>query len=193
MSKLTGARLCGTTDLRQREDNDFYATPAETTKTILEEIQLKGSILEPSCGVGHISKVLKEYYPNSEIISTDLIDRGYGKGDIEFLSYDFGRKFDNIITNPPFDIINKYIPRALELTTSKVVLLCKIQLLEGMKRKKMLQNTPLKYVYVFSKRQNILRGVKDTDEQGKKWNGTMCFCWYIWEHGYTGEPVIRWL
>lgn len=25
------------------------------------------------------------------------------------------------------------------------------------------------------------------------WSSTMCFAWFVWEHGFTGEPGIRWL
>lgn len=21
----------------------------------------------------------------------------------------------------------------------------------------------------------------------------MCFAWFIWEHGYKGEPIIKWI
>ena len=31
------------------------------------------------------------------------------------------------------------------------------------------------------------------DEKGKKWSSTMCFAWFIFEKGYEGEPIIRWL
>lgn len=30
-------------------------------------------------------------------------------------------------------------------------------------------------------------------ENGKKWNSTMCFAWFIWEKGFSGEPTIRWI
>ncbi len=64
---------------RNRVKNDYYATPPEVTRAILDEEVLEGSILEPACGEGHISEVLKEYYPSQEVISTDLIDRGTDK------------------------------------------------------------------------------------------------------------------
>ena len=191
--KLTGARLAGKTNLRQREENDFYATPRETTLSILNEIELYESILEPCCGLGNISEVLKEYYPGREIVSTDLIDRGYGEGNIDFLTHNYNRKFNNIITNPPFNIIKPFLYKCLEVTTDQVILFCKIQFLESISRRQMFKETPLKYVYVFSERQNILKGIRDKDENGKKWSGTICFAWYVWEHGYEGEPVLRWI
>ena len=69
----------------------------------------------------------------------------------------------------------------------------KIQLLEGVKRYEMFQNTPLKYVYVNSSRVATHRNGEERDENGKKWATTVCLAWFVWEHGYTGEPVVRWL
>ena len=144
--------------------------------------------------MGHISKVLEEYYPDQEIASTDLIDRGYGTGNIDFLTYDFDRKFDNIITNPPFSLAREFVEKGLELSNDKLILLLKIQFLESKGRKEFLQSTPLKYVYIFSERQNTLRdGLELNPLTGKKWSTTLMMTWCIWEHGYKGEPIIRWL
>ena len=40
--------------------------------------------------------------------------------------------------------------------------------------------------------------VKNENEQieikkEKKMSSTMAFAWFIWEKGYTGEPIVRWL
>lgn len=196
--KITGTNLAGMSTTRERVENDFYATPMSAVEAILKEINIKGSILEPAAGQGHISKVLKTYYPNSEIVSTDLIQREdrfgiYIKGKIDFLTYQFNRKFDNVITNPPFNLAQEFISRALDLANDKVIMFAKIQLLEGNKRRAMFENSPLKYVYVFSKRVNPLRNGEELDEKGKPWASTMCFAWFIWEHGYKGEPMVRWL
>lgn len=183
---------------RERVDNDFYATPLNAIEAILNEVKLDGSILEPAAGQGHISKTLKDYYPYSEIISTDLIQREerFGipiQGGVDFLTYDFGRKFDNVITNPPFNLAQEFIEKALKVSNDKVIMFAKIQLLEGSKRREMFDNTPLKYIYVHTKRVNPLRNGEELDEKGKPWASTMCFAWFVWEHGYEGEPIVRWL
>ena len=198
IGNLTGTNLAGMSTTRDRVEDDFYATPEGAIKDILDREILNGSILEPACGEGHISKLLEEYYPTSEIISTDLIQRddkfNIGvQGNIDFLTYDYNRKFDNVITNPPFNLAQEFIERALQLSNNKVIMFAKIQLLEGTKRREMFDNTPLKYVYVFSKRQNPLRNGSPTDEKGKPWASTMCFAWFVWEQGYISEPIIRWL
>ena len=41
-----------------REKNDFYATPEDSTESLMKVTQFRGDIYEPCCGQGHISKVL---------------------------------------------------------------------------------------------------------------------------------------
>ena len=68
----------------ERETNDYYATEPKVTELLLELEQFNNKILEPACGEGHISEVLKAH--GYDVTSTDLIDRGYGRGGIDFLS-----------------------------------------------------------------------------------------------------------
>ena len=192
MSKkhLTGTSLSGTSTTRDRVEHDYYATPPESTLKLLEVEEFKGNVLEPCCGEGHISEVLKENW--FEVSSNDLVDRSYGEDRKDFLKDGF-RTYDNIITNPPYKYAREFIIKSLEITTGKVAMFCKIQLLEGVSRYEMFRDTPLKTVYVFTKRQNPYRNGSPVDENGKKWSSTMCFAWFVWEHGYEGKPTIEWL
>ena len=190
VKNLTGTSLSGTSVSRDRVENDYYATPTESTKALLNEEDFVGNILEPCCGEGHISKVLKEY--GYDVISNDLVDRGYGEYNQDYLT-STNLKADNVITNPPFKYAKEFVEKSLQDTTGKVAMFCKIQLLEGVARYDMFQNTPLKTVYVFTKRQNPWRNGSPVDENGKKWASTMCFAWFVWEHGYEGKPTIEWL
>ena len=195
---LSGGQLAGGNSTSKREENDFYATNPETLKMFLYEFwkdnAFEGSeILEPACGQGHISKTLKELLPNFNITSTDLIDRGYGVGGIDFLTYDYKKMFDVVITNPPFSLAKEFIEKGLKISNKYVIMLCKIQLLEGTKRKEMFFNTPLKYVYVHTTRQATWKEGKPLDPNGKKWATTMCLAWFVWDKDYKGEPIIRWI
>jgi hypothetical protein len=69
----------------------------------------------------------------------------------------------------------------------------KIQFLEGQKRKIFFQSFPPKIIYVFSSRQNPWRNGSSVDERGNPWASTMCFAWFVWESGYTGDPIIKWI
>ena len=187
---LTGTSLSGTSVSRERVENDYYATPPESTIALLEREKFSGDTLEPCCGQGHISEVLKDY--GYEVISNDLVDRGYGEHNEDFLNSK-SLTANNVITNPPFKYAKEFIEKSLEVTNGKVAMFCKVQLLEGVSRREMFENTPLKTVYVFTKRQNPLRNGSPVDENGKKWASTMCFAWFVWEHGYEGKPTIEWI
>ena len=89
--------LVGTNNIAR--DNDFYPTPPEATQALLNVETFSGSIFEPACGDGAICKVLLKN-GHTNIIASDLIDRGYGTGGIDFLKCK--TTADNIVTNPPF-------------------------------------------------------------------------------------------
>lgn len=97
-------------------------------------------------------------------------DYGYGETGIDFLTTK--GDCDNIITNPPFNISTAYALHALKLAKRKVVLLNKLTLLEGKKRK----------VHVFSDR--LFFNEK---------SGMLCFAWFVFDNEYYGEPVIKWI
>lgn len=82
----------------RRVPYDFYPTPPEGTRALLSVERFAGSIWEPACGNGAISKVLLAAGYN--VVSTDLIHRGFGTGGINFLTQTSTRG-RNIITNRP--------------------------------------------------------------------------------------------
>jgi hypothetical protein len=173
--------LVGTSE--GRPDHDFYRTPPEATEALLNVEHFDGEIWESACGDGAICKVLEIH--GHTIKATDLIDRGYGEVH-DFLSSPY--RSDNIITNPPFRLAEQFIRLSLERTTRKVAMLCKLQFLEGAKRKQMFESTPLKTVWVFSKRLTMTRNGEKMDN-----SGMICFAWFVWSHGYTGRPTLGWL
>lgn len=202
--KLKAAKLVGGASDRDRADKDYYATPFYATEAILNALEKSGetlsgeSILEPSAGEGHIVKVLKEHYPYNEIVANDLVYRSSRlgidvNGGIDFLSYNPYRKFDAVIMNPPFKYAQQFVEKALELSNRYVICFAKIQFLETIERKKLFENSPLKYVYVFSRRVPAWMNGNETDENGKPWASTICFAWFVWDLDYEDEPIIRWL
>ena len=197
MSKnLKGTNLAGTSTTRDRVDEDYYATPYNSTEALLNNVKFEGKFLEPCVGGGHIAEVIKKYYPNNEIIGYDLVDRGYPNTIISnYLTSNFCEtKYDSIITNPPYSLAQEFLEKSMSIINKngKIAMFLKIQFLEGVARKEMFNKYPPKYIYVFTKRQNPLRNGSPIDENGKAWASTMCFAWFVWEEGFAGEPVIRW-
>lgn len=64
--------------MNSRAENDYYATDPRAVELLLEKEEFSNNIWECACGEGHISKVLEQN--GYEVLSTDLIDRGYGTG-----------------------------------------------------------------------------------------------------------------
>ena len=195
---MKGTSLAGTSLTRERVEDDFYATDPKSLELLsykLEEdnIKLNRYIWECACGQGHLSEVLKN--KGYSVCSTDLVDRGYGIGDVDFLGSVYNNFSGDILTNPPYKYAQDFIEHSLHILQDGhyCIMFLKIQFLEGKVRKEMFKKYPPKYIYVFSERQNPMRNGQPLDENGKKWSSTMCFAWFIWEKGFTGEPVIRWI
>lgn len=195
---MKGTSLAGTSLTRERVEDDFYATDPKSLELLLDKlkedkIKLCKYIWEPACGMGHLSEVLKNN--GYSVYSTDLIDRGYGIGDIDFLSNAYHNFSGDILTNPPYKYAQEFVEHSLDILQDShyCILFLKIQFLEGKSRKEMFKKYPPKYIYVFSERQNPMRNGNPVDEKGKKWSSTMCFAWFIWEKGFTGEPIVRWI
>lgn len=170
-----------------REPHDYYATPPEAVERLLEVEEFYHRILEPCCGEGHISRVLAAH--GHEVVSYDLIDRGFGIGGVDFLKLGAIQGAD-IITNPPYKESTKLVRHALDIQQEgrKVAMLLKIQFLEGLDRAQLFDDHPPKKIYVFSKR---IKCAKNGDFSCGA--GTICFAWYIWQKGYKGETILKWL
>ena len=176
---------------KERENDDFYATDPYAIDVLCEVEEFDGRIWEAACGQGHLSKRLEDYGYN--VISSDLIDRGYGKGGIDFLKC--SKQFNgNIITNPPYKYAQRFIEKALELIPDgkKVAMFLKVQFLEGKARKAMFKKHPPKVIYVSSSR---ILCAKNADFEGMKAGGgsAVAYAWYVWEKGYSGDTKLEWV
>lgn len=168
-----------------RPENDFYPTPPEAVEALLAVEKFDGLIWEPACGDGAICKVLESH--GHDVLATDLIYRGHGEGDHDFFASP--HRAANIITNPPYKLGERFVRHSLSRTTGKVAMLMKLAFLEGAKRKSLYETTPIKAVYVFSKRLSLYRnGVK-----GEYSSGMIAYAWLVWDHSHKGPPTLGWL
>ena len=180
-----GAAMVGGSSGGRRE-HDFYPTDPEATHALMAAIGdgIEGwSVMtgkpirfhEPSCGDGAISKVLESY--GYDVLSTDLVDRGYGTGGIDYLTSTETRPF--VITNPPFNLAEDFIKKALDDGAERVWMLLKATYFHAKSRIDLFENTPISRIYPLSWR-------LDFTGQGAP---TMECAWYEWNKGYKGEPV----
>lgn len=174
----------------EREENDYYATDPVAMELLLDIEQFSPAVWECACGEGHLSKVLESR--GYHVMSTDLIDRGFGESGVDFLNSDI--VFDgDIITNPPYKYAKEFVEHAIEHVTDghRVAMFLKIQFLEGKARRELFEKYPPQYIYVSTNRINCCKNGDFSPEQRKN-NSAQAYAWYIWKKGFTGEPTVRW-
>jgi len=167
-------------------------TPYSMTEQFLKyhnEIDFNCSVLEPCCGDGAIVKILKKYFKEDKIICYDIKD---GE-DKNFLLNEYN-KYDYIITNFPFKNINRFILKGFDNCTKQLCVLMKTDFLSGIERYLTVYNNKknfrLKYIYEFVRKPLLDNFVRD---DGKYKTGIEAYCWSVFEYGYKGEPIIRWI
>lgn len=179
---------------KEREKSDFYATDPHSLEIFLDRlkednIHLHHNIWECACGQGHLSKVLENQGYN--VFSTDLIQRGYGEGNVDFLNVQNTNVEYDILTNPPFKYAKEFVEKSLDIQADGyyTIMFLKIQFLEGQSRQELYKKYPPRYVYVNSARQLCAM-----NGEFYKYKATaICYCWFIWQKGFKGEPTIRWI
>jgi hypothetical protein len=171
----------------EKEKDEFYPTPAVLTRVLLENERFDGDIWEPACGDGAMSRVLSA--AGHTVISTDLIDRGYGEAYIDFLKQDRLRA-PNIVTNPPFGLWKEFAQHAHRLGARKIVLFNKLAIAGNQTHSQVMIKTGLARILIVVGRVNILPpGAVDKGMNARNGN----YAWYVWERGNIGDPVMKWL
>ena len=189
----------------ERAENDYYATDPKAVRMLLEKEKFNPYIWECACGEGHISEELKEHGYN--VLSTDLVDRGYG--DVkDFFSFNAQlRDKVDIITNPPYKYAKEWVEHSLELLEegNKLALFLPIQFLESESRRKLFTETPPKTVYVCVNRVQCGRNgnfyckdkegniIYNKNGQPKLMSSARCYAWFVWIKGYKGDTKIKWI
>lgn len=153
----------------ERAENDFYPTPREVTEALLSVWTPPGVVWEPACGDGSVSRVLESH--GHDVVSTDLINRGFGKPDVNFLGCD--KLTDCIVTNPPFSLAEDFIRKARLMGVNHMALLLKSTYWHASSRLRLFKSWRPSRVYALSWR-------VDFKDQGAP---VMECSWFIWEPG----------
>lgn len=175
---------------KERQPDDYYATEPKAAELLLEQEEFHHTIWECACGEGHLAKVFEAH--GHEVISTDLVYRGYGDPvSLDFLNETIDDFEGDVITNPPYKFALEFVQRALESVKPgrKVAMFLKLQFLEGKSRKNFFQITPPRRVYVSSSR---LKCAKNGEFESIA-SSAVAYAWFVWKKGYTGETVIKWI
>lgn len=179
------------TDKIEREENDFYPTPANVTRALLayegDRIKRLGSVWEPACGDGAMTKEIEAF--GLPVFSSDLIDRGCPGAEIRSF-YDYSDAIaPGIITNPPYCEINardgngRWLKHCLFVGAEYVALFLNWDWPAAAGHSRMLELFPISRVYV-------CRWKVDFTGSGSPPQRN---AWFIWDKEWKQETVLRFM
>jgi hypothetical protein len=176
-----------------RDSLDDFPTPPWATRALIEhvladKISLKEMVcLEPACGVGHMAKVLSEYF--GEVRCSDVYPYGYGEvRDYLALPYETN-SCDWVITNPPFLKAEEFVLRSLDVARKGVAILARTVFLESVGRfQNLFGRTPPTKFAQFTERVLMLKGRLE-----KNGSTATSYAWFVWETGHASLPRLMWV
>lgn len=176
----------------EAEQHQHYVEPPWVSRRLFEVERFEGGICDPCCGLGNIldSAALAGH----SVSGFDIVDRGAGFMTAQRDFFSIREPKPNIVSNPPFDGIERFALHALSLAERKVAMVCPTRRLNA--AGKWLKGTPLYRIWYVTPRPSMPPGQEYIRlwEQGKEASGgTVDFCWLVWLKGYEGEPIARWL
>jgi hypothetical protein len=177
---ISSANTVGAGRAFGRTEADFYPTPPECTLALLEHwTPPSGPIWEPACGDGAISRVLAD--AGLRPFSSDLHYRGFGEWIGDFLNDPPRFSFCSVITNPPFNLAEKFIRRAAGFQVPFAMLL-KSTYWHAATRAKLFEETRPEMVIAMTWRPSfdLRRGTSPT----------MDVIWTVWGAQPSDAPTI---
>nr|DAW55829.1 MAG TPA: adenine-specific methyltransferase [Caudoviricetes sp.] len=177
MDSLLASRISGGNTAYRRAVSDFYPTPPEATRALLDFLQLplKTMIWEPACGQGHMVNVMREY--GFQVVDTDI------QTGADFLEAVMPDGVEWIITNPPFSQADAFIKRCV-LHGKPFALLLKSQYWHAKKRLSLFRENPPAYLLPLTWRPDFLFGQRGSGSP------LMDVMWCVWN---SLEAVTRYI
>ncbi len=182
----------------ERAGKDFYATPDWVTEALVHHVRLRGPIWEPCCGDGAMARVLSGH--GQTVVATDIAERGFGTGGIDFLACQtVPNGCRAIVTNPPYGDSGShggqsrspaamlgFLRHALALTASvqgQLALLVRLQWTAGRRAADMMSAAPFSAIIVLTQRIQWFDKGKETN------TGQHHHAWVVFDHHHPqGRP-----
>lgn len=163
-----------------RVSGDAYFTPAWCVEELLRDFKPRGVVWEPACGDGAIVRVLEAR--DLPYVASDLNDHGCGYDRADFFS-ESPLIFNAIITNPPYELAEKFVRRALDLTRKggKVAMLLRNEW-DCAKSRMDLFGHPFAKKLVLTKRPRWFAEKRASPRHN--------FSWFIWDWLHSGPPTL---
>jgi hypothetical protein len=177
------ARMGNGRDHLNQHPDGYHPTPPRGARALLARESFKGVLWECACGDGAISKILEA--AGFEVVSTDLVDRGYGRGGHDFLANNT-MLADHIITNPPYGPVRGLSARFVEHALTRirpggtVCMLLRTNWEAPRAHRHLMARCCRKYT--FSRRLELHRG----GYTGKRRSPQLDVSWYVFSNEHAG-------
>ena len=147
----------------KRDRDDFFPTTQDVLDAFIrdEGPNVPKEIWEPAAGDGAISKALQSI--GREVISTDLVDRGFCGGGMDFLM-ELRLLAPAIITNAPFKLQANFMRKAIQLDADYISMFHQTSFLNSSSYDKITDIRPAARVYVLSWRPDYF-GIGSPDQR----------------------------
>jgi hypothetical protein len=187
------AQIQGYQNRRTQGGREDFPTPPWATRAFLHHVLPQDHaaevVWEPAANRGHMARALAEKF--GTVVATDLHDYGAGYPAVDFLSgptpKDYGQEVHWIITNPPFNLAEEFVERALTIATEGVAVFVRASWIEGKGRYERLfkrQGPELFCPYV--ERVPIVEGRVDPKAASQ-----MSYAWFVWRQGKPEHARTR--
>jgi hypothetical protein len=174
---------------------DFYIEPRWLVEALLTVEKFTGSVLDPFCGGGSIVGVCLQH--GIRATGSDLHARGFGAQRDAFSIHE---PIDNALSNPPFIRIEDAVRHFLPLVRHKLVLLARLNILEGQERLALFRQSPPARVWVSARRASIRPGdlAHPRDQYGAlnpspTSGGSTAYCFLVWDRAHAGPTTLGWI
>lgn len=176
---------------RKEHIADYYVTPIEPIEKFLNGfVDVTGikiqdlKILDPAAGGDEHHEMsyptaLHNLFGELDITTIDIRENSRATIKANYLDYDFqDKKFDVIITNPPFNKAQEMITKALEDVKDGgwAIMLLRLNYFEGLSREKFWNENMAKYAFVHRRRMRF------TDAKSTDSVAYMHCCWHKGEN-----------
>ena len=176
----------------RRLPNEFYPTPPEATRALLSVETFDGSIWEPACGEGAIAKELTA--AGHTVVSTDLVDYGFGIPRVDFLK-EIRPRARHIVTNPPYGsgLADAFVIRSLDFardTGGTVAMLLNLSSLAHRTRSRWWREHPPARLYAID---DIVCWPERQYGPAPSYFSKHRYFWAVWTPDHKGPSAFWWL
>lgn len=178
----------------ERQPEEHYVEPTWVDRVLFENVDFSGFIHDPCCGWGRIPYAARAA-GHVGVTGSDIVDRGFpGVGIENFLTHEPPQPYDNIVMNPPFDLMRSFIERARKVSTGAVASIC---LTRRLNAASWMLDLGLSEILYLTPRPSMPPGrvaeeiaiSLGTDPSG----GQQDFCWVVFGANAGGFVRVGWL